>query len=301
MRYLLLLIFAFTSCQPNQNNMITKTFDIEGHRGCRGLMPENTIPAFLKAMDLKVNTLEMDLAITADKQVIVSHEPYFRAGISMDPNGIPITKEDQLNHNMYQMTYDSIKKYDVGTLPDSNHPDRANVAAYRPLFSEVVRTVKEYCTQHDRGLPDFNIEIKREPQYDNLYHPAVEEFVDLVLAQVDQLGISDQTIIQSFDLESLQITKQKSPNLRLALLIENEDSPQVNVEKLGFIPEIYSCYFKLIDQSLMDYCKINNIAVIPWTVNKNEDIKAMIDMGVDGIISDYPNRVIEILGRDAAH
>ncbi len=300
---IIICIGYFSSCKTSKNQMANKsnrTLDIEGHRGCRGLMPENTLPAFMKAMQLGVNTLEMDLIISADDQVIVSHEPYFRAGISQKPDGTPVTEEEQYQLNMYEMRYDEIKTYDVGSLPDPKHPNRANVATVRPLFKDVVANVKGYCDAHNVPLPDFNIEIKRHPKYDNIYHPEAEKFASLVLDQVSTLGISEQTIIQSFDIESLQIVRSKAPDLRLALLIENEDSPEQNVEKLGFTPEIYSSYFQLVDEHLIKYAGEQNMLIIPWTVNEEADIRAMIDIGVDGIISDYPDRVINIL-KEYAH
>ena len=199
----------FLACTANiQNpNTLQKKLDIQGHRGARGLMPENTLPAFSKALELGVNTLEMDLVISSDRKVLVSHEPYFRSVISLQPDGSPISKEDELSFNMFQMTYDSIKKFDVGSAPDPKHPERENVPTYRPLFSEVVSLTKSYCEKHNKALPDFNIEIKRLPEYDDIYHPKGQEFVDLVLDQVRNLGIENNVIIQSFDLESLQLTR----------------------------------------------------------------------------------------------
>lgn len=300
-----IFILIFGSCQMSQQDKEQKMsetmgqFDIEGHRGCRGLMPENTLPAFQRALELGVNTLEMDLIISADNQVVVSHEPYFRAGLSKKPDGTPVTKEEELTLNMYKMNYDSIRMYDVGTLPDSNHLNRENIPAYRPLFSEVIELTKTYCEENKKSLPDFNIEIKRLPQYDGIYHPGGEEFVDLVIEQIKKYNISDRVIIQSFDPESLRITKSKAPELRIALLIENEESPQQNVANLGFTPDIYSSYFKLVNNELIEFCHNLNILVIPWTVNSVEDINAMIAVGVDGIISDYPDRVIEIINTNA--
>jgi glycerophosphoryl diester phosphodiesterase len=296
-----IFILILASCDMN-NQTKEKTvsesmsqFDIEGHRGCRGLMPENTLPAFQRALELGVNTLEMDLIISGDKQVVVSHEPYFRSGISQKPDGTPVTKEEELSLNMYKMNYDSIKMFDVGTLPDSNHLNRENIPAYRPLFSEVVELAMAYCAENKKPLPNFNIEIKRLPQYDGIFHPGGEEFVNLVIEQVEKHGISEQVIIQSFDPEALRITKAKAPELRIALLIENEDSPQQNVTDLGFTPDIYSSYYKMVDKELIQFCHSQDILVIPWTVNSEEDIRAMITIGVDGIISDYPDRVIEII------
>src|ERR1041384_3765446 len=90
-------------------------FDLQGHRGCRGLMPENTVPAFLKALDLGVTTLELDVVISKDRQVVVSHEPYFNAAYSIAPDGKPVDKKDQKNRILYQMSYAEIKQYDVGS------------------------------------------------------------------------------------------------------------------------------------------------------------------------------------------
>ena len=112
-----------------------------------------------------------------------------------------------------------------------------------------------------------------------------------------ELDIFDKTIIQSFDLESLRLVKSKEPRIRTALLIENMDSIADNINKLGYKPDIYSCYFKLLKKEDIEFCRSKDILVIPWTVNENKDIRAMLDLGVDGIISDYPDRVLQILGR----
>lgn len=276
---------------------MNKVIDVEGHRGCRGLYPENTLPAFQKALELNVNTLELDLAISKDHKVLVSHEPYFRSGLSIDPDGTPISKEDEKNHNIYAMDYEKVKTYDVGSLPDERYPELENVKTYKPLLKQVVDKARHYAYTFNTPFPDFNIEIKRLPEYDNIYHPDGETFVDLVLAEVKELDIFDKTIIQSFDLESLRLVKSKEPRIRTALLIENMDSIADNINKLGYKPDIYSCYFKLLKKEDIEFCRSKDILVIPWTVNENKDIRAMLDLGVDGIISDYPDRVLQILGR----
>ncbi len=292
------LLIILTGCgqtkqTPVPITKVKKNLDIQGHRGCRGLMPENTIPAFTKALELGVTTLEMDLVISADHQVVVSHEPYFRAGIAVDPDGNVIDESTQLDHNMYTMNYDQIRKYELGTLPDSNHLNRANIASYKPLFSEVVNLTKEICREMRLNLPFFNIEIKSEEEHDGVYHPDINTFTQLVIDQVKNLDIEEQTCIQSFDLRALQITKEIAPELSTALLIMNQKTPAENVSKLGFSPDIYSCYYKLVNDELIDYCKNENIKVIPWTVNTAADMRAMMEIGVDGIISDYPDLLIE--------
>jgi len=300
MRYSILLFITTCTimCQnkSSQSNVdIASNFDIEGHRGCRGLMPENTLPAFQKALDLGVNTLELDLAVSKDKHLVVSHEPYFRAGLSIDPTGQPVTKDEELNHNIYQMTYDTVKMYDVGSLPDARYPEKENIKTFKPLLSEVVNKAEHFSFIFNKTLPDFNIEIKRSPEYDGIYHPEVGEFVDIVLRDVKDMDILEYTIIQSFDLEALRLVKAKEPRVRTALLIENTKDVNTNLEELGFKPDIYSCYFKLLTQESIDYCHSKNIKVIPWTVNEVADMRSLIDLGVDGIITDYPDRLIAIV------
>ncbi len=291
-------LIIMISCSTNKSSE-QMTFDIEGHRGCRGLYPENTIPAFKKALELGVSTLEMDLVISKDKKVVVSHEPFFRSGLSLTPEGDTISKEDQLSHNIYNMLYDEVRSYDVGSIPDPKHPHRVNISVSKPLFEEVIKMTKSYCEKHGKSMPDFNIEIKRHPDYDHKFHPDAEEFVQLVLNEVDRLDIFQHTIIQSFDLESLQLTKEKAPSIRTALLIENEKSPIENLNALGFIPDIYSSYFELVDDELINLCRKKGILVIPWTVNTEEDINNMLKIGVDGIISDYPDRLIKLYNQHA--
>jgi len=280
---------------PTKKAQAEDTFDIEGHRGCRGLYPENTLPAFQKALELNVNTLELDLAVSADSQLVVSHEPYFRAGLSIDPDGNPVTKEDQLSHNIYEMTYDEVKRYDVGSLSDDRYPERENLKTFKPLFRSVVNKAQQYSFTFNQDEPDYNIEIKRRPEFDGKYHPSGIEFVNLVLAEVAELNIQNNTIIQSFDIESLQMVKAKNPDIRTALLIENEISVADNIIALGFKPDIYSCYFKLLKAEDIVYCHGKGIKVIPWTVNDVSDMKAMVALGVDGLITDYPDRAIELI------
>jgi len=289
------LLSILTACNQTSKESEKPFIDVQGHRGCRGLLPENSLPAFQRALELKVNTLEMDLAISQDEMVVVSHEPYFREGIAISPEGDTIGPNTKDQYNMYKMPYSEIKKYVIGTVPDPNHPDREDIKTYKPLFRRVVRNTQDYAHTMEQEEPFYNIEIKRHPDYDGIFHPPVERFVDLVLAEVRELGIEEKVIIQSFDLETLRITKTKNPRIPLALLIENEQSAKENIEALGFKPSIYSCYYKLLSAEEVAYCHEKGIKVIPWTVNSKEDIEAMAELGVDGIISDYPDRVIAVV------
>ena len=147
------------------------------------------------------------------------------------------------------------------------------------------------------GPVNYNIEIKSSEDGDGEYHPEPGEFVDLVVEVVKTQGILDRTNLQSFDIRALQEARNRYPEIPLALLIEINPNHEGNIEELGFVPEIYSCYYPLVNGYLLDYAAENNMKVIPWTVNDKEDMKELIEKGVDGIITDYPDRAMEVLGR----
>lgn len=286
------IVTCFIACTGQEN---FRTLDVQGHRGCRGLQPENTIKAFLKAVEIGVTTLEMDLVISKDKQVVVSHEPFFSHHISTMPNGEIITAENELKHNMYLLSYREISNYDVGLKPHPNFPDKQLIKAKKPLFKEVIKTVEQFVSQNNYKKPFYNVEIKRQPKYDSVYHPGVNEFVRLVVNEIKKTGIKERIVIQSFDIESLKLVKQLDPEIKLVLLIENQNSVEQNITILGFLPNIYSPNYKLVNQDLIDYCKSKNIKVIPWTVNSKTDMIKMIDLEVDGIITDFPNHLVTVL------
>jgi glycerophosphoryl diester phosphodiesterase len=291
-----------TACSSNKKmtsqNKITSTpiatvvvFDKQGHRGCRGLMPENTIPAMLKALDLGVTTLEMDACISKDKQVFLSHEPFFNHEITTLPGGNFIEQKEEHNYNMYQMQYDSIKVYDVGTKITPRFPQQQKIKVYKPLLSDVFDSVKKYMLTSKRPYPFFNIETKCTPATDNLYHPEPGEFVELLMKVIIEKKMQNYVIIQSFDFRSLQYLHQHYPNIKTAMLIEAYDKRSLDdqVKALGFIPTIYSPEYVLVNKTLIEKCHQQKIKLIPWTVNDGKKINELKEMGVDGIISDYPN------------
>lgn len=286
--YLTLLSTTFAA-QPIANSL-----DIQGHRGCRGLLPENTIPAFLKAVELGVTTLELDVVISQDKQVVVSHEPFLSHVICQGPMGETIDGEKEKDYNLYEMPYAVIEQCDCGSQPHPQFPEQENFAVHKPLLSKVIDTVEQFIASNDYNPVFYNIETKSSEAGDDIFHPKPDEFTDLLLSIIDEKNIQERVVIQSFDVRTLQEIKEKKPDLRLALLIGNTDSPKRNLDKLGFTPTIYSPYYKLVDADLMQLAKRQAIQIIPWTVNEPEDIRKMLEMGVDGIISDYPDRVIAI-------
>ena len=266
-------------------------FDKEGHRGCRGLMPENTIPAMLNAIGLGVTTLEMDVVITKDKKVVLSHDPFFNHDITTKPDGSYITAAEEKNFKIYGMTYAEVATYDVGMKPYPRFPQQQKMKVSKPLLSDVIDAVKNDMMTRRRPFPYYNIETKTTPATDGINHPGPAEFVDLLMGVIKEKGVEDMVIIQSFDFRTLQYLHVHYPEIKTAMLIEDTDKRTLEgqLKDLGFTPTIYSPAEKLVTDDLLNKCHQQNIKVIPWTVNTKEAIEKYKKMGVDGIISDYPN------------
>ena len=289
--FVLFTLVACSSPMSKVNRSAKKTFDLQGHRGCRGLMPENTIAAMLKAIDLGVNTLEMDAVITSDKQVILSHEPFFNHEITLRPDGREVSAEEEKTLNIYKMTFAETQTYDVGLKPNPRFPKQEKRRATKPLLSAVIDSVEAYCKKKGITPPNYNIETKSTPVTDGQYHPTPAEFVDLLMGIVRYKLIDKRVIIQSFDERTLQYLHQKHPSVKTALLVEYEDSRsfEAQLKDLGFTPTIYSPAYALVTPTLIEQCRKLNMLVIPWTVNNEAQMKLLKAMGVDGLITDYPN------------
>lgn len=268
--------------------------DIQGHRGCRGLFPENSIVGFEKAIELNVTTLEMDAVVSKDGRIIISHEPYMSHEICFTSDGRPISEKDQKKHNIYQLNYEQIRKYDSGSKYIDRFPDQEKLRTHKPSLKDVVIAVNSKLASLDRKSINYNIEIKRRTEWDNSFHPPYQEFADLLIKEVIELGILAVTTVQCFDTETLRYINRKYPYVRLVFLVDNKHSTAYNFSQLGFIPTIYSPNYLLVNEELVHYCKKSGILLIPWTVNEDKDILNMITLGVDGIISDYPDRVIKL-------
>ena len=269
-------------------------FDLQGHRGARGMKPENTIPAFLIALDSGVTTIEMDLAITKDKQIILSHEPWMAASICLKADNSVITSREEKKFNIFQMTYDEVKKFDCGSKGNEKFPQQEKIKVFKPLLIDVIVAVETHIKNYTQYEVDYNIEIKSSPEGDNKFHPAPQEFSDMVYNLLDQYLPLERVIIQSFDFRVLKYWHEKYPDVRLAALVENSNSVYRNLSELGFNPSVYSPYFKLLEKEDVEYLQKQKIRTIPWTVNEIEDIKKMRQMGVDGLITDYPDRAAQL-------
>jgi glycerophosphoryl diester phosphodiesterase len=288
-----LCILVFNACSSNKKMSATytpSTFDKQGHRGCRGLMPENTVAAMLHAIPY-VTTLEMDVVITKDKKVVLSHEPFFNTEITTKPDGTFVKPEEEKSLNIYKMNYEEVLKYDVGLKPHPRFPKQQKIAAHKPLLADVLDSVKQYMMTAKRPPLYYNIETKSQPASDNDLHPAPGEFVDLLMKVIKEKDLQEMVIIQSFDFRTLQYLHKHYPSIKTAMLVEVSDkrSFRKQLDDLGFTPSIHSPAYQLVTANLIKECHERNIRIIPWTVNDKKQIEKLKAMGVDGIISDFPD------------
>ncbi len=295
---IMILLLFFTACakvRKMQSNENSPRIDIQGHRGCRGLMPENTLPAFTKAQDIGVQTLELDVVISADHKVIVSHEAFFNHELVSSINGVLVDQSNEKTFNIYTMKASEIQKIDVGSKVHPKFPNQLKIKAYKPLLSEVIKQCDTYAKTKGYALPYYNIEIKREKSLDGKFNPSAIEFVKLVHEVLQKFPIIGRFNIQSFDHETLNAYHLLDPNTPTAMLVMDMDGLTKHLDRLNHVPYAYSPYFKLVTKDLVDSCHQKNIKVIPWTVNDKESVILLLELKVDGIISDYPDMVMDQL------
>ncbi len=308
----------------------TADFDLQGHRGARGLVPENTLPAFAKGLSIGVTTLEMDAAITKDDVVVVSHDPALNPSITRGPDGAWLAAPR--GPLIRDLTYAELQRYDVGRLkPDSpyakNYPDQAPMDGTRiPRLSEVFDLVK----RSGNDQVQFDIETKVFPLApgDTI---APEAFARRLIAEIRRAGMAKRTMIQSFDWSALQVVRREAPEIRTVYLsirrpsLDNICTGSAKGKPLapsgeceasawtagfqlrdyGSIPkmvkaaggDVWSPYFGDLDEAQRREAKSLGLRVIPWTVNDSAQIAKVLDLGVDGIISDRPDRVREEMQR----
>ena len=299
----LLLITLLFSCQPASDSKTetktstnttpmtsNKNIDWQGHRGARGLLPENTIPAFIEALKY-VRTLELDVCVSKDNQVIVSHEPWFSAAITTKPDGQPMTEEEEKDSHLYQMSYEEIKQYDVGSRGNPRFPEQQPMKAFKPSFMDMVSNVDLYCEKKMLRKPNYNIEIKSQPSYYDSLTPSPKAYVQFMLDEIDLLDIKSRINLQSFDVNILNEIHRQDSTVKVAYLIEEPGNLDKQLALLDFKPDIYSPYYMLLNEELIQKLHDQDILVIPWTVNEPEVMKRLVKSGVDGVITDYPNLI----------
>lgn len=272
-----------------------REIDTQGHRGCRGLYPENTVPGFLHALDLGVKTLELDVVITADSVVICSHEPWFSHEITTNPDGTSIEESEERNFAIYRMPLSEVQTYDVGLKPHQRFPDQRKLPAVKPTLQQVIAAADAHAKKTSRPLPYYNIETKTTPEGDAVFHPSPIEFSELLMDVIRESGIENRCTVQSFDPRTLRYIHERYPGISLVFLVENQLTLEENLKILGFTPDIYSPDYTLVTEQTVLECRERGMQLIPWTINEPGDMKAMLGLGVDGIITDYPNRLMPLV------
>ncbi len=297
----------------------SQSFDYQAHRGGKSLYPENTIPAMKNALKMNVTTLEMDLAVTKDKKIILSHDAFLSPELITKPDGTYIPKDSGFYYKIYDMPYAKIQTFDAGLKKLDHYPDQKKIKVQKPLLEDVIEACERYSRELKRPLPFYNIETKTRPFSDHIFHPEPKEFVDLMMKIIVKKGIQDRVIIQSFDPRTLEIIHKEYPEILTALLIEKVDDKKIaqqqahfenipavkfreypnhlngvagDMKFLSFTPTIYSPDHTLVTSKLVQECHALGMKVIPWTVNTKERLKELKDMGIDGVISDDP-RIFE--------
>jgi len=267
-----------------------------GHRGCRGILPENTLDGFIEAIRLGVNAIELDVVVSLDEEIVVSHEAFMSRITCTFPNGSNIQEADDQKINLYQMTYEEIKAFDCGLKNHSKFPNQINIPAYKPLLAEVIIACEDYCKQHKIKPITYIIEVKSKPELYGLFYPSPQEYVAILLREILPFQLTNRIVLKSFDVEILNEIKLRDSEKTISLLINREESIDEKLKKLNFKPEILGPYFKLLnDSTMVAKYKDKGFYIYPWTINELADMKAVKKMGVDGIITDYPDKLIGLL------
>ncbi|MBI3370695.1 MAG: glycerophosphodiester phosphodiesterase [Betaproteobacteria bacterium] len=290
--------------------------DLQGHRGARGLAPENTLPAFARALALGVDTLELDTGVTRDGVVVIHHDLALNPDIARDQQGRWLEKKGPPLHSL---AFAQLLQYDVGRLkPGTNyakaHPDQQPVDGTRiPRLADLFEMVRQEGNQRVR----FNIEIKSHPEFpDDTLAP--EAFAQALLAEIRRAGMSGRTTIQSFDWRALQAAQRIAPEIPTVYLTAQQNwldniqagrpegsrwTAGVQFKDHGSVPAmvkaaggaVWSPYFGDVDAAKMQAAKALGLKVVVWTVTDPAAAARMLDLGVDGIISDRPDLMLNLL------
>ena len=299
-------LFALTAIASSGS----QAFDLQGHRGARGLLPENTLPAFQKALDLGVDTIECDMAITKDGVVVIHHDLQLNPDTTRGPDGQWL---DAPGPPINELTFDELQRYDVGRLkPGTEYakgfPDQLPVDGTRiPRLADLFDLVKK----SGNTRVGFDCETKVSPLARSATLPP-EVFARRVIAEIRAAGMQHRLMIQSFDWSTLQVVQREAPEIRamyltsprtLAPAADGTPSPWLAGFALsahgGSVPRavqaaggrIWAPNQTFLTPALLAEARALGLSVIPWTVNDPQVMVKLLDMGVDGIISDRPDLV----------
>jgi len=268
------LVFAFFLMTVNAAPRIL----VHGHRGARAIYPENTLPAFEYAIKIGADVLEMDVAVTKDDVLVISHDPHINPEICKGPHpGIAI----------HQLTLTELHEYDCGALKNPHFPKQQPVPGTR------IPTLDEVLNLSRGNRVEFNIETKSFPDHPELTPPP-DVFARMLLDVIRRHKLESRAIVQSFDFRTLHAMKRLASNIRLSALWEGAARPFVDIAREGDAA-IISPLFKLVTPQQVKAAHEAKIQVVPWTADTPTDWQMLIDAGVDAIITDDPAALIAYL------
>lgn len=268
----------------------TAGIEVQGHRGARSLRAENTIAAFEYALKVGVDTLELDLAVTKDNILVVSHDPVLNPVICRDINGQKL-KQKVVIHSL---SLKQLRKFNCSSLVNPRFPKQKIIGGQKiPTLREVFDLVKNSKLKVAQKI-EFNIETKLTPGYPDRT-PGPKKFARILVDLIKEYKWEKRVVVQSFDHRSLKAVKQLDKSIRVAALMGG--AYILNwVEMAQSIPaDIISPNQYWITRTSISRLQKNGIRVIPWTANTKEEWDRLIALGVDGIISDDPKALIEFL------
>lgn len=335
--WVLLLTFALAACalpgapappipvpSPTESGVAEgRAFDVEGHRGARGLKPENTLPAFETALDLGVTTLELDLHYTADGVVVIWHDDSISADkCRLDPAAVEPLPPDpdttpESQRLISRLPFAQLQKYRCDRNPDparfpeqDNSPtslagDRYQIASLAQLFDFVDAYAadegKSAAQRENARQVQFNIETKRKPGNPLAINDSFDgvnpgPFEEAIVSLVEERGLEERVIVQSFDHRSLWAVRRLNPAIRLAALTRGFADPEDYAAQGA---TIWSPRARDLTPALLEKAHAADLQVIPWTVNNPDDMRQLIAMGVDGLITDRPDVLLAVLEEES--
>jgi glycerophosphoryl diester phosphodiesterase len=265
------------------NFMSQNNVEFFGHRGFRGLYPENTIIGFKKAIELGVDGIEWDVVVNKDKKLIISHEPYIDSSYCLKKDDSKINPKES---NIYTMSLEDLKMFDCGIKGNKNFPLQKKISATKPSFKEAEKELKQF-----KGKILF--EIKSKSNHYGNHQPFPKEYAKIIFKETKNSLLKDQFIFMSFDPKVLNELNKLLPKSKYILLGYN---PLISYTKLintlKFKPFAIGLNYTIASTKTIESAHKSNIKVYAWTVNDKEKGKQLIDKGIDGIITDYPDYFI---------
>jgi glycerophosphoryl diester phosphodiesterase len=282
---------SFPTPQPN--------FFIQGHRGARGYLPENSIEGFIFCIENNILAMELDLIVLPSGEVVVSHEPYPHSEYvrleNCDKYKENIMNKNEFLYNFFKMRYEDIQKFDCGSKPHPRFRMQKKIKTYKPLLSEVLEVCINLTLKKYQKYPFFNFEIKYKQEWESWGQPPANFVVEKVLETIYKAKLpSTSFCIESFNTEILNYLKRQSSNLTLAFLIENvKDKMEIleKMQEISFIPEIIAPHFSILDRILVQYFLQKGIKTWTWTVNDPATALELYQQGVESLITDYPTQI----------